>query len=153
MSLLIISSCHSLDFYFLKTDSRSLSPRTADDGYGDIRLVDDADDGHRRTHLHAGKPPRGKYSVKKRLKAQRNKSKGLNSRFRSVYQPKPEYEPTMVTMIYYGKGINIPYDTQIFDPKDEISIMQQHCGGENLCVFSGFLEAGGRCFFVVVVVA
>ena len=56
----------------------------------------------------------------------------------------------MVTMIYYGKGINIPYDTQIFDPKDEISIMQQHCGGENLCVFSGFLEAGGSFFLNIV---
>lgn len=95
--------------------------------------------------MHASKPPRaGKYSVKNRLKRQRNKSKGLNSRFRSVYQPKPENEPTLVTMIYYGKGINIPYDTQVFDPKDEISIMQQHCGGENLCIFSGFLEAGGN---------
>ena len=135
-----------------------MSPRTADDGYGDIRVVDDGDDGHHRRSVTV-KPPKTKYSVKNRLKRQRNKSKGLNSRFRSVYQPKPEYEPTMVTMIYYGKGINIPYDTQVFDPKDEISIMQQHCGGENVNVFSGFLEAGGnlegfirmkkmQCFFI-----
>ena len=117
-----------------------MSPRN--DEYGDIRVVDDTEDVHRRSL--AAKPPKMKSTQKNRYKRRRNKSQGINSRFRSVYQPKPEYDPTMVTMIYYGKGINIPYDTQVFDSKDEISILQQHCGGENLCVFSAFLEAGGK---------
>ncbi len=49
----------------------------------------------------------------------------------------------MITMIYYGKGINIPYDTQIFEAKDEITIYQQHCGGENLLVYAGLHQARG----------
>ena len=56
-------------------------------------------------------------------------------------------QPTIVTMIYYGKGINIPYDTQVFDSKDEIAIYQQHCGGENLLVYSGLHEAGDKFSF------
>ena len=47
-------------------------------------------------------------------------------------------------MIYHGKGINLSYDKRILGSKDEISVMQQHCGGENLNVYTGFLEAGGR---------
>ena len=120
-----------------------MSP-TADE-YGEIRVVDDTDEIHRRPHALPPKAANSKAaSQKSRQKRLRNKAKSLNARFRSVYTPKPENEPTMVTMIYYGKGINIPYDTQVFDAKDEISILQQHCGGENLCVFSGFLEAGGN---------
>jgi len=41
------------------------------------------------------------------------------------------------------KGINLAFDKDVLGSKDEISVMQQHCGGENLTVFSGFLEAGG----------
>ncbi len=48
-------------------------------------------------------------------------------------------------MIYYGKGIKIPFDTQVFDSKDEITIYQQHCGGENLLVYSGLHDEGGYC--------
>lgn len=66
---------------------------------------------------------------------------------RSAYPTKPEMQPTIVTMIYYGKGINIPFDTQVFDSKDEIAIYQQHCGGENLLVYSGLHEAGDKFSF------
>ncbi len=52
-------------------------------------------------------------------------------------------EPVIITMIYYGKGIKIPFDTQVFESKDEITIYQQHCGGENLIVYSGLHEKGG----------
>ena len=44
---------------------------------------------------------------------------------------------TMVTMIYNGKSVKMQNE------KDEIILMQQHCGSSNLCVYSGHLKAGG----------
>ncbi|CAF4582829.1 unnamed protein product [Rotaria sp. Silwood1] len=46
-----------------------------------------------------------------------------------------------VTMIYYGPQTMIDYKKKWFQPNgDEIMIMQQHCGGENLIVFKGFVK-------------
>ncbi|CAF2031067.1 unnamed protein product [Rotaria magnacalcarata] len=47
----------------------------------------------------------------------------------------------LVTMKYFGEEMNIEYDRTLFIPQDdEIIIMQQHCGGENLMVFKGLLK-------------
>lgn len=48
-------------------------------------------------------------------------------------------------MIYYGTQIAIDYDKSRFQKKgDEIIVMQQHCGGENLTVFKGFVKPNGK---------
>ena len=80
------------------------------------------------------------------LKMLKNRQK---ANFRRFQLNKPE-SPSTITLntIYYGKGINISYDKQLFGSKDEISIMQQHCGGENLTVFTGFLESGGKNYYI-----
>uniref|UniRef100_A0A8D2DFU3 DUF4590 domain-containing protein n=1 Tax=Sciurus vulgaris TaxID=55149 RepID=A0A8D2DFU3_SCIVU len=43
----------------------------------------------------------------------------------------------VITMIYLGKNVHLSCDNQDF--RDEIKIYQQHCGGENLCVYKGKL--------------
>lgn len=45
-------------------------------------------------------------------------------------------------MIYYGPHTKVDYDHNLFEPTDEIMVMQQHCGGENLIVYRNRLEAG-----------
>lgn len=45
-------------------------------------------------------------------------------------------------MIYLGKSVHLCHD--LFDYRDEIKIYQQHCGGENVCVFKGKLLEGGE---------
>ncbi|XP_007947822.1 glutamate-rich protein 3 [Orycteropus afer afer] len=42
-----------------------------------------------------------------------------------------------ITMIYFGKNVHLSYDDSDF--RDEIKVYQQHCGGENLCVYKGKL--------------
>ncbi|KAM5256409.1 LOW QUALITY PROTEIN: glutamate-rich protein 3 [Ctenodactylus gundi] len=42
-----------------------------------------------------------------------------------------------ITMIYLGKNVHLTYDDPDF--RDEIRVYQQHCGGENLCVYKGKL--------------
>ncbi|KAF4021666.1 hypothetical protein G4228_013720 [Cervus hanglu yarkandensis] len=42
-----------------------------------------------------------------------------------------------ITMIYLGKNVHLAYDHPDF--RDEIKVYQQHCGGENLCVYTGKL--------------
>jgi hypothetical protein len=77
----------------------------------------------------------------------------MKKRTRSAFtRPVPAEPPQLctLTMYYYGKGINISYDTQLFNPKDHITIYQQHCGGENLLVYSGQHEAGGLCSFLII---
>ncbi|XP_048208093.1 glutamate-rich protein 3 [Perognathus longimembris pacificus] len=41
----------------------------------------------------------------------------------------------LITMIYLGKSVHLSYGDTDF--QDEIKIYQQHCGGENLCVYTG----------------
>ncbi len=48
-------------------------------------------------------------------------------------------------MIYYGPQINIEHKSTWYQPNgDEIVVMQQHCGGENLIVFKGFVKPDGK---------
>ncbi len=48
-------------------------------------------------------------------------------------------------MIYYGSLTNIDRKNNWAQPNgDEIIVMQQHCGGENLIVFKGFVKPNGK---------
>ncbi|NXG08063.1 ERIC3 protein, partial [Sakesphorus luctuosus] len=47
---------------------------------------------------------------------------------------------TVVTMVYLGKNVHLSHDNG--DYRDEIKVYQQHCGGENLCVYKGKLLEG-----------
>ncbi|XP_060132798.1 glutamate-rich protein 3 isoform X2 [Zootoca vivipara] len=51
-----------------------------------------------------------------------------------------------VTMIYLGKTVHLSYD--LLDNREEIKIYQQHCGGENLCVFRDKVLEGETFQFV-----
>lgn len=48
-----------------------------------------------------------------------------------------------VNMIYFGKKVHLSHD--LHDTRDEVKVFQQHCGGENLCVYKGLLHGGGQC--------
>lgn len=48
-----------------------------------------------------------------------------------------------VNMIYFGKKVHLSHD--LHDARDEVKVFQQHCGGENLCVYKGLLHGGGQC--------
>jgi hypothetical protein len=45
-----------------------------------------------------------------------------------------------ITMKYHGPNLTLPRDQ--FDPTQEVSIEQQHCGGNTLPVFKERLQAG-----------
>ncbi|XP_017159993.1 glutamate-rich protein 3 isoform X2 [Poecilia reticulata] len=45
-----------------------------------------------------------------------------------------------VTMVYFGKPFHLSDNPAAI--RDEIRVLQQHCGGENLCVFQGQLREG-----------
>ena len=50
----------------------------------------------------------------------------------------------LVTVQYLGSEVHIEYDREWIEPDgDEVIIMQQHCGGENLIVFRGSVKAKG----------
>ncbi len=51
-------------------------------------------------------------------------------------------------MIYYGPPKNIDRKNTWYQPNgDEIVVMQQHCGGENLIVFRGLVRPNGKFKF------
>ncbi|XP_027755264.1 glutamate-rich protein 3 [Empidonax traillii] len=50
----------------------------------------------------------------------------------------------VVTMAYLGKSLHLSRD----DYRDEIKVYQQHCGGENLCVYTGKLLEGETFQFI-----
>ncbi|NXE96616.1 ERIC3 protein, partial [Menura novaehollandiae] len=49
-----------------------------------------------------------------------------------------------VTMVYLGKSVYLSRN----DYRDEIQVYQQHCGGENLCVYKGKLLEGETFQFI-----
>ncbi|XP_049628498.1 glutamate-rich protein 3 [Suncus etruscus] len=50
----------------------------------------------------------------------------------------PLHTNATITMMYYGKNVRLSYYDHP-DFRDEIKVYQQHCGGENLCVYKGRL--------------
>ncbi|UJR16504.1 hypothetical protein I4U23_003406 [Adineta vaga] len=52
-----------------------------------------------------------------------------------------------ITMIYYGSHTKLEYDRSLFESTDEIMVMQQHCGGENLIVYKGNHKRGDEFSF------
>ncbi|KAM8887743.1 glutamate-rich protein 3 [Synchiropus picturatus] len=59
----------------------------------------------------------------------------------SVYQRR-----VTVSMIYFGKTVHLSHD--LTDLRDEVKVFQQHCGGENLCVYKGKLREGDMFQFI-----
>ncbi|XP_052588083.1 glutamate-rich protein 3 isoform X2 [Peromyscus californicus insignis] len=53
-----------------------------------------------------------------------------------VYKAAP-HSNAVITMVYFGKNVHLSYEDTDF--RDEIKIYQQHCGGENLCIYKGKL--------------
>ncbi|KAF7203102.1 glutamate-rich protein 3 [Nothobranchius furzeri] len=51
-----------------------------------------------------------------------------------------------VNMVYFGKTVHLSND--LIDTSDEVRVFQQHCGGENLCVFRGYLQEGETFQFI-----
>ncbi|KAF7658121.1 hypothetical protein LDENG_00017220 [Lucifuga dentata] len=51
-----------------------------------------------------------------------------------------------VNMVYYGKTVHLSHD--LTDLRDDVKVFQQHCGGENLCVYKGKLHEGEPFQFV-----
>ncbi|CAL8395718.1 unnamed protein product [Boreogadus saida] len=51
-----------------------------------------------------------------------------------------------VNMVYCGKTVHLSRD--LVDLRDEVKVFQQHCGGENLCVYKGRLQEGEAFQFV-----
>uniref|UniRef100_A0A8C6WVW3 Glutamate-rich 3 n=1 Tax=Neogobius melanostomus TaxID=47308 RepID=A0A8C6WVW3_9GOBI len=45
-----------------------------------------------------------------------------------------------VNMVYLGKSVHLSSDLP--DLRDEVKVFQQHCGGENLCIYKGKLTEG-----------
>ncbi|KAI5619025.1 glutamate-rich protein 3, partial [Silurus asotus] len=46
----------------------------------------------------------------------------------------------VVKMVYFGKSVRLAHELN--ELKDEVKVFQQHCGGENLCVYKGRLKEG-----------
>ncbi|XP_030288593.1 glutamate-rich protein 3 [Sparus aurata] len=51
-----------------------------------------------------------------------------------------------VNMTYFGKSVHLSHD--LSDMRDEVKVFQQHCGGENLCVYKGMLREGETFQFI-----
>ncbi|XP_069106776.1 glutamate-rich protein 3-like isoform X3 [Argopecten irradians] len=51
-----------------------------------------------------------------------------------------------ITMKYHGPNLTLPRDQ--YEPKQEVSIDQQHCGGNTLTVFKEGLKAGDKFTFI-----
>ncbi|XP_059678213.1 glutamate-rich protein 3 [Gavia stellata] len=61
--------------------------------------------------------------------------------------PKPPlHSNALVTMVFLGKSVHLAHADA--DYRDEIKVYQQHCGGENLCVYKGNLLEGESFQFV-----
>ncbi|EFB29958.1 hypothetical protein PANDA_005095, partial [Ailuropoda melanoleuca] len=92
-------------------------------------------------------PPSGRIARENRLESWRRRRfrpttapNGLDPLFtrdsRKIHKT-PPHSNAAITMIYLGKTVHLSHDHPDF--RDEIKVYQQHCGGENLCVYKGKL--------------
>ncbi|XP_027958244.1 glutamate-rich protein 3 [Eumetopias jubatus] len=92
-------------------------------------------------------PPSGRIITENRLESWRRRRfrpttapDGLDPLFtkdsRKIHKT-PPHSNAAITMIYLGKTVHLSHDHPDF--RDEIKVYQQHCGGENLCVYKGKL--------------
>nr|XP_054369191.1 LOW QUALITY PROTEIN: glutamate-rich protein 3 [Mirounga angustirostris] len=92
-------------------------------------------------------PPSGRIIRENRLESWRRRRfrpttapDGLDPLFtrdsRKIHKT-PPHSNAAITMIYLGKTVHLSHDHPDF--RDEIKVYQQHCGGENLCVYKGKL--------------
>ncbi|CAI5639614.1 unnamed protein product [Oreochromis niloticus] len=51
-----------------------------------------------------------------------------------------------VSVVYFGKTVRLSSD--LTDMRDDVKVFQQHCGGENLCVYKGKLHEGETFQFI-----
>jgi len=127
----------------VQLDGRSLSNsrNNINVKHHEIKVVESADDIN--SELNSDEPLRLRLNNLKKLKKcfKRRALTAINR------VGAARLDPIVITMMYYGKGINIPFDTRVFEDKDQIVIYQQHCGGENLLVFSGSIRQGGKIQF------
>jgi hypothetical protein len=113
---------------------------SASSNYDDVRLVDDYDENEFARNLRAASGPRCLRRSASSAASKRPKSK---KREGSPTRARVEPAQCVITLVYLGSSVNIPFDTQVFSRKNRITIYQQHCGGENLMVYSGLHEPGG----------
>ena len=52
-----------------------------------------------------------------------------------------------VTLHYFGSNLKLDYEK--FDPRDEIVVEQQHCGGNTLAVYKEKVLPGRKCRIAV----
>ncbi|CAH2311043.1 Hypothetical predicted protein [Pelobates cultripes] len=64
----------------------------------------------------------------------------VSSKDSKKFQKPSLHSNVKITMIYLGKNVHLSFEDD--DYRDEVKIFQQHCGGENLCVFKGRLLEG-----------
>ncbi|CAF0754519.1 unnamed protein product [Didymodactylos carnosus] len=100
-----------------------------------------------RVHsAHISNPKKSKSPRRRLQRPKTNTPLSLNRSFTGntsrSHSPTKELPSCEVTMIYYGPHTKIDYDHNLFEPLDEVMVMQQHCGGENLPVFKKMLKAG-----------
>ena len=78
-------------------------------------------------------------------KLYRRKKIALQQRPKSAKERSPiKRDPCRITLYYHGKGVKLPFDKKVFDTKDQITVFQQHCGGENLIVYKGNLDENSK---------
>ena len=132
------------EFARSKYGESGLATPKNDEEFGDINLIDDNAELEHNHRVYLSKLHNHRVREKTRLK--RRRLYRINRCASAALRKEPN--PTRITMIYYGKGIKLPFDTQVFESKDQIDVYQQHCGGENLVVFSGLLEANQKFDFI-----
>ncbi|CAF3632135.1 unnamed protein product [Rotaria sordida] len=128
----------------------------ANEEFGDVPRVS------RVQSAHVSGDHRKKYSSKSPIRHRHHQhlnrpksssvSRSLPLKQRSHALTKPSdsslsIPPCRITMVYYGPHTKLEYDHSLFEPVDEIIVMQQHCGGENLIVYKDHLKPGDEFKF------
>ncbi|CAF2961367.1 unnamed protein product [Rotaria sp. Silwood2] len=84
---------------------------------------------------------------RRRRSFQRLKSSNQRPHLPNKYIDSCTSSPCQITMVYYGPHTKVDYDHLVFEQIDEIIVMQQHCGGENLIVYKNYLKPGALFTF------
>ncbi|CAF0986911.1 unnamed protein product [Adineta ricciae] len=144
-------SAHSMHDSWLQTRSKSTRQRR------DVQLMDEEFDGQPRVlrvqsanvsdDLSRKHPSKSSSFQQRPIHRPKSSAVHRSSSLHSRSATKPTDSSCQIKMIYYGLHTKVDYDHSVFDSTDEIMVMQQHCGGENLIVYKGNHRPGDEFSF------
>ncbi|XP_025759171.1 glutamate-rich protein 3 isoform X4 [Oreochromis niloticus] len=97
-------------------------------------------------HILSPHPPAGARGIRKQHSGPEGEHSESSESDAPLLRSSVHQSRVCVNVVYFGKTVRLSSD--LTDMRDDVKVFQQHCGGENLCVYKGKLHEGETFQFI-----